>query len=174
MSKHFMSKQAKIIAATTFLLGVFAVGGMGLAYADTSVTKTDPMTTLSARLAQKFNLNADEVKAVVDGVFEEEHKKMEAQWTQNNAEKISKAVSDGTITKTQADLLTAKIAEIAARRDSDRASFAGLTDAERKTKMDAYRTELDAWMKSNNIPTQFAAPLFGKGRGHGHYQKKDI
>ena len=164
MSKQYISKKAKILAATTFLLGVFAVGGIGLVYADTSTTKTDPMTTLSTRLAQKFNLNADEVKSVVDEIMTQEHKNMEAVQKQAFADRVAKGVSAGTLTQAQADLLIAKNEELIAKRETDRTSFATISDTDRKTKMDTQKAEITAWITANNIPSEFAHFGFG---GHG-------
>lgn len=161
-----ISKKSKMIAATAFVLGLVAVGG-GVANADTAPNvKNNPMSSVVNAIATKFNLNSTEVQAVVDDVMKTEHAKMEATQKQERVTRLAAAVTAGTITQAQADLIVAKAAEIKAEREADRATNQTLTDTERQAKMQTERTELKDWATANKIPEQFLRAI-GEGPGHG-------
>ena len=161
------SKTVRMMAATAFLLGVLAVGGGTLAYADTSSTKTDPITTISKRIAQKFNLNASDVQEVVKQVFDEEQKTRETEREQNMKDRLSKAVADGTLTQAQADLITVKQTELASQRQI----LATMTDAERQAYIASQREALKTWATKNNIPKQYLM-MRGFGRHHESHMSR--
>lgn len=154
MSK--LSQKAKRIAASAFLVGVLAVSGAALAHADTSGTKTDPMTTLATTIAQKFNLNASDVQSVIDTVMQQERAKHEQEHAQMEATRLKSAVAAGTLTQAQADLITAKEAELKAAR----AAGTKPTQADIQS--------LKQWAIDNDIPTEV---MFGGMRGphDGHH-----
>jgi hypothetical protein len=159
-TKH-TSKKRKMIAATAFLLGVFALSGGALTYAETNAPlESDSRNTLVTAIAQKFNLTPSDVQAVVDQVMTAEHTQMQANHQELLANRIKKAVTDGTLTQAKADLIIAKQKEI----QTDQENLKGKTQVERQTARIAQQALLKQWAVDNAIPAQFT---FGAGMG-GH------
>ena len=178
MNLTHISKKSKTIAATAFVLGVAAVSAgtfnASTAYASTTNTmspeanRTAHITNLVNALAQKFNLNSTEVKTVVDTVMASEKASKQAERDKNLAERLAKAVSEGKITQAQSALITAKIQETKTFMES----MKNKTNAERKTAMAAYKTNIEAWATANNIPKEFlnmSGMKQMKGKGHGGF-----
>lgn len=163
-----VSKKSRMIAATAFVLGLAVVGG-NFAYADTlsAIDKNNPMSSLVSAIATKFNLNSAEVQTVVDDVMKAERTGHMAEMQANQATRLTQAVTDGKITQVQANLITAKVAEMKASMEANRTANQNLTEEERKTKMQAEQASLKAWATANNIPMNFLSQ-FG-GRGHGGF-----
>ncbi len=155
-----------MIAATAFALGLAVVGG-NFAYANTVSTgdKHNPMSSLVSAIATKFNLNSAEVQTVVDDVMKTERTTHRLQMQTNQATRLAKAVTDGKLTQAQATLITAKVAEMKASMEANRTANENLTQAERKTKMEAEQASLKAWATANNIPMNFLSQFGGKGHG---------
>lgn len=150
--KH-TSKKTKMIAATAFLLGVFALSGGALTYAETNAPfERDSKKTLVTAIAQKFNLTTSDVQAVVDQVMTEEHTQRQAEHQENFLERIKKAVTDGVLTQAKADLIIAKEKEMRATRED----FKDKTHAERQASRTAQQVILKQWAIDNAIPTEFS------------------
>jgi len=118
--------------------------------------------TLIQRLVQKFSLKTADVQAVFDTVRNERQDEMQQKMT----ERLETLVKQGKITEAQKKLIVAKHAELQAQRDKEMESMKDLTPEERRSKMDAYRTELESWAKQNNIDLKYVIG-FGKGNGYG-------
>lgn len=123
------------------------------------------------KIASKFGLNKDDVQKV----FDEEHSAREVEHQARLSEKLQKLVDKGTITADQKAKIEAKFAEMQSQRDTERDSFKNLTEAERKTKMDANKAELDQWAKDNGIDLSKLDGVFmgGPGGRHGGHDKID-
>lgn len=171
---------SKLIATAGIALGLTGLG-LGVSHAasntdtatatqgTTSATsKPNPMQSLITAIAQKFNLSTTDVQAV----FDEQRTQMEAQHTAKEATKLATAVTNGTLTQTQADAITAKKAELEAAREASKDTFQNLTQAERQAKMAAERDALKTWATENSIPEQYLMFL-GGGRGSkgGHGER---
>lgn len=102
-----LQKSGKKILAVVLALGVVAsIGYFGV----NSVLADDdnPMhNTLISRIAQKFNLKEDDVKAVFEAVRDEHQEQMK----KDREESLSKAVSDGVITEKQKQAILVKMDE---------------------------------------------------------------
>lgn len=158
------SKTFKIITGSALALSLVIAGGTSVSAAtQPRAHNTDSLVTA---IATRFNLNTADVQKV----FEENRMKMETQMhterTTKEAERLRTAVVEGKLTQAQADLITAKRVELEAERKAQRAAEPTLTNAERKTAMEAHRTELQTWMTANNIPQQFMM----MGVGHGGFK----
>ncbi len=157
MKKHL------VIAASVATIGLAGLGA-GVAHAATSSsTKADPMSSLVDKIATKFNLNKSEVQQV----FDAQKTEMQAQRETEVKADVAKLVTDGKITQAQADLINAKREELEKQRETDRASFDSMSDADRKTAMDKKKTDLESWAKTNGIDTQYLRYVMGGGHGHG-------
>jgi len=152
---------------------LMAVGGAVLA--DSKINKIDPMANIVNAIAQKFNLNVNDVQAV----FDQQRTEMQAQREQNRTqmqeemnqkftERINKLVSDGKLTQDQANKIFAKKTELEAQR----AGLEGKTKEEIQSIMKASMESLKQWAQDNNIPLgyiQFGGlGMPGKGGMQGH------
>jgi len=129
-----------------------SIGGVAV-YAQ-NATGNNSMQDLVAKIAQRFNLNQNDVQAVFDEQKTEMHANMQTKF----AEKLSQAVTDGKITQAEADAITAKREELQVKRPN-------MANGEKPSKelMQAHQTELKQWAEDNNIPIQYLMG-FGGGR----------
>jgi hypothetical protein len=166
-------KLSKLIGLTA-ILAVVTIGA-GVASADVSTNsnsnRQNHMASLIQAIANKFNLNATELEAVVDETMQANREQMQAEREEEFANRLAKAVTDGKITQAQSDLITAKKAEMRSEMETERGTFSSLSKDEIKTKMEARRAEIESWAETNNIPLEYLMGMNkggeGKGRGHG-------
>lgn len=147
--------------------------GAGVIHAQTSSGQafsrqggTNPMNTIATAIAQKFNLNASDVQAVINQTMEAERAAMKAKMQEQIGAQLAKAVTDGKITQAQADLIKAKAAELKSAMEADRTAAQSLTPEQMKAKMQANMTALQAWATANNIPKELLH-FVGGGPGPG-------
>jgi len=148
-------QKSLLVAGTITAVGLGSLGAASVASAATSNTGSD---SLIDKLATKFHLNKDEVKAV----FEENRAAHKAEREQEMKDRLAQAVKDGKITQDQAEKITAKATEMKTFMES----LKDKTPEERKSAMDAKRDELKKWAEDNNIPKGYF-PMGGRG-GPGH------
>lgn len=124
-------------------------------------------SSLITKIAQKFNLSEDDVKAV----FESNRQEHEQEKHQNYEAMLTEAVTQGKITEAQKQLIIAKNAEIKTVRDTTMDHHKDLTQEERQTQMTEHhaqmekdRDALEAWAKENGIDMKY---LMMGGGGHG-------
>jgi len=151
-----------LLALAVVGAGLFAVKNVSADEANTG-----PMSSLVAKIADKFGLNKDEVQAV----FDEDRTEREADRQKSYEEKLSQLVVDGKLTEDQKNLIIAKNKELEDARKSNMESMKSLSDAERKSLMEKERLELETWAKDNGIDIKYLMGGFGKGgpggRGFG-------
>lgn len=173
---------AKIVAGSALTLALAAgfTGYAGTASAadipgqTTSATRDalrqrfNPESAIVSKLAAKFNLNAADVQAVFDEARAEMKTQMETQMKAAEASRLSAAVTAGKLTQAQADIITAKRAELQAKLEANKpsaaamASLKSMTAEQRKSEMEKMKaamesemTALKAWATANNIPAEF-------------------
>ena len=160
-----MNKQSKMLVAAAMIASLSAGAlGVGTSFAASNPGTTDRgMSGLVAAIAQKFNLDSSAVQAV----FDAQHQQMSAQHAADMQVKIkttlSAAVTAGKLTQAQADLITAKHAELKTAHES----LQGKTKAEIQAAMKTQHDALQAWAKANNIPKAYLQ-LGGPGGKGGH------
>lgn len=157
MKKHLL------VAGIATAVGITGLTGVGIANAATTTSSTNPMSSLVDAISTKFNLN----KTDVQKVFDEQRTKMQAERETEVKADVAQLVTDGKITQAQADKINAKRAELQKAHDAEEATEDSKTREDRKTEMDAKRTELETWAKDNGISTDYLKYIFGGGRGHG-------
>jgi methionine-rich copper-binding protein CopC len=150
---------------TMATVAAISVLGAGLltastAFAQSESTSQNPMDSLVQKIAQKFNLNEDEVQAV----FDEAHKERHAQMKAGFEERLSTYVSQGKITEEQKQLILQKHEEMEAEREANKETFRNLSKEERRSQMESKHAELEAWAKENGIDLQYL--MMKVGRGH--------
>lgn len=157
-------KRKLLTAAAVATIGVAGLStGAAFATTDSDPSTNDPTSGLVSAIATKFNLRTTDVQAV----FDEQRTAMETEREQEVEDKVAALVEDGKLTQAQADAINAKRAELKEAREADRDSMKDMTAAERKTAMEAKKTELDTWLKENDIDETYAYLLMGGGRGPG-------
>ncbi len=125
------------VAGVATTIGLASVLGVGLAAASTIPSGKDNIVD---KIAQKFNLNRDEVKAV----FDEEKAVHESEREQKMSEHLQELVDDGKITAEQKTKIEVKLEEL-------------------KDKRETAHDELEAWAKENNIDMKYLRPMHGPG-----------
>ncbi len=157
-------KKQLITAGIAAAVGVTGLAGIATVSAATdSSTGSGPMSSLVTAIASKFNLDKTKVQAV----FDEQRSQMDAQRETQVKAEVTQLVKDGKLTQAQADAINAKRAELTKEREANRAADQSASRDDMKTKMDAKRTELEAWAKEQGIDTQYLRLVMGGGRGHG-------
>lgn len=123
-----MNRKKLAIAGVIASVGIATAGGVGIA----SAASSSNSDSLVDKLATKFNLNRDEVKAV----FDENRSERQAAMEQRQADRLQKLVDNGKLTAEQKSKIEAKLKELKSARESE-------------------RTELESWAKSNNIDMKY-------------------
>jgi len=83
---------------------------------------------------------------------------------EGQTDKLAQAVKDGKITEAQKVAILAKLEEV--RKANNPETMKKMTDAERKTAMEAQKTELEAWATSQGIDVQYVTMgMMGSGPG---------
>jgi len=153
-----ISKRTMIASAAVAAVSIAGISGVGMASAATS-DDSSTGTSIVDKIATKFNLNKDEVKAVFDANRTEHQAEMQAKM----AERLAQAVTDGKLTQEQADHITAELKDI--QNLMGTASPEDVSDEEReaiKAKMDALHT----WAEDNDIDLKYIGGM-RHGGGHG-------
>jgi len=135
-------------------IGASSLLGVGAVSAQSS-TGAGP-TALIQKIAQRFGLNEDEVKAV----FDENRTEHEAERQAKFAERLNQAATDGEITEGQKTQILAKQDELKTFMDS-------LSDMSQDQRREAMKTKMDeirSWAEENNIPFRYLH--MGGRRGH--------
>lgn len=147
-------KRTLVVAGVIAATGLTAVTGLRVASAQSSNSNGE---SLVDKIATTFSLNKDDVQKVFDQGRDERKAEMEAKMDEH----LAAAVDDGSLTQDQVDKIKAKREELKTFMDS----LKDKTNEERRTAMEAKRTELEQWAKDNNIPDEFVR--FARLHGHG-------
>lgn len=137
-----MKKKTLVTLLTLGVLISTGYFGANAILAEDSNSK-NPHSTLITKIAQKFNLNEDEVAAVFDAVRDEKMAEMK----QKHEESLSRAVSDGVITEEQKEALLSKMGDF-------------------KTKVKLNRRQMQTWFEEQGIDETKLRPYLGFGRVH--------
>ena len=157
-----MKKRKMIVPALA--LGVATVVGVaGISHV--SANEGDQYPPIIEKIAEKFNLNQDEVKQVFDEERESHQEEMKAK----REERLNQLVSDGKLTEDQKNALTAKEEEMQKERETQMEAVKDLSPEERREKMEEYREahkdEMKDFFEEQRIDASLFAPLGGQGEG---------
>lgn len=148
-------KKPLMVAGVASVIALGGASGMSVVSAATGSESPDATGGLIDKIASKFNLNKEEVKAV----FEEEKTEREAERQKYFEEKLDQAVSDGTITTEQKEQIISKAVELKTFHES----IKDKTRSEQRELMKTKMAEVKQWAEDNNIPNEYLHP----GKGHG-------
>ncbi len=157
-----LTKKQLISAAIVTVLA----GGIGLtsvASVSAQQANQDRGDSIAQRIATKFNLNKDEVKAELDAQREEDRTTHEAEMKTKREENLQKLVDAKTITAEQKTAIIAKQDEIHTKMEELRNN--GKTRDENKDAMKALHDEFKTWAESQNINLDDIRPADGEGKG---------
>ena len=144
---------AGVLTATILGGGIFA--------SMASAASNNSDDSLAAKIANKFNLNKDEVQTVLNEHHQEVSAEHKAEMQTRLEQRLSKAVSDGKITEDQ----KTKIIDYLKTQETFFESLKDKTAEERKSAITAHKAEVQKWASDNGIDQQYV--LFGGGHdGH--------
>lgn len=150
----------RIILPTLLLTGALAAGTLGVTL--TSAQDSSPSyPPIIQKLADRFNLNVEEVQ----GVFEEERAEHHAVMLSNFEDKLSEMVSAGKITEEQKQAILDKYEEMQAQMSA--LMDENLTNEERQEKMRAIHEKMRTWAEEQGIEFPFFAFKAFKHGGAG-------
>lgn len=150
-----------VLTAAAAAVGISALGSIAITHAAGTSSSNGPMAGLVQAISSKFHLSTSDVQTVVD----EQKTKLDTQRQQKFRTTLDQAVTSGSLTQAQEDLIIAKQAE----EQTFRASLEGMSMADRQTALQTNRTNLQAWATANNIPQQYIPGGPGGRGGPGHH-----
>ena len=153
-------KQLISAAAVTVLAGGIGLSSISMVSAQTG-TNQDREETLASRIATKFNINKDEVKAEIKAQHDENRAEHEAEMKQNRETQLQKLVDSGKITADQKTAIIAKMDKMHTKMEELRNN--GKTKEENKEAHKALHDEFKTWVESQNINMDDIRPADGPG-----------
>lgn len=137
--------------------------GVG-SYATTQAyAQSSTMPNLVQMIAQKFNLNQNDVQAVFDQAKQQQMANRQTKIDN----RLTQAVKDGVITDAQKQLIVNKLQEIQTQRQNTKDQFKNMTPQQRRDAMQRQIQDLQQWAKDNNIDLTKLKGIFGFGMGMG-------
>lgn len=146
------------------VLGLTLIGGILIGVTSVSAQDaTGKSSSIIQKLAQRFNLQEADVKAV----FDEEHQARPAQMKAALEQRLAQAVADGKITEAQKTAILSKFSEMKATKPNI-GQFKDQTPEQRKQAMEQKKSELETWAKENGLTLETLQSLIGYGgKGFG-------
>ncbi|MDA3814776.1 MAG: hypothetical protein PF549_00205 [Patescibacteria group bacterium] len=157
-----MSISKKVIIPSLILGAMFYVGayGVGTTLASENENGQD---TIVQRIAERFNLNTNEVQEV----FNENQENRQAEMQERQEERLAQAVSEGKLSEEQKELLLSKMEENRAERGENRETFRGMTYEEKMNEREEHQEEMQGWMEENGVDhDDLMGTDFGMRGGH--------
>ena len=164
------SKQTILVL---LVLGLVAAGAVfGVTLVAVAAEDLDGYPPIIQALAERFNLDPDEVKQVFDENREAKHEQMQ----QRHEDRLDEAVEAGQLTEEQKDELLERQEEMNVKM----AELKDLPPQERFEAMKEIKEDLQAWLEENDIDLKGAYGGFGKGHfdkrgfGKGHFKGRGM
>lgn len=146
------------------VLGLTLIGGTLIGVTSVSAQDaTGKSQSITQKLAQRFNLNEADVKAV----FVEEHQARHAQMKTAFEQRLAQAVADRKITEAQKTAILNKFSEMKATKLNP-GQFKNQTPEQRKQATEQKKSELETWATENGLTLETLQSLIGHGgKGFG-------
>ena len=112
------------------------------------------------KLAERFNLSAEEVQQVFDEARDEMRQEMQARFEERIGDRVGGMPGSDSLTDEQKQALSAKREEFREKLGA----LKDLSSGERQTKIEELKAELEVWAEENGIGSEM---LFGFGFGRG-------
>ncbi|MCK4635770.1 MAG: hypothetical protein KAT32_02810 [Candidatus Moranbacteria bacterium] len=139
-----MKKSKMIVPA--LVLGVATIVGVS-SFNNVSANEESQYSPIMQKVAEKFNLNQDEVKQV----FDENREERRAENKAKADERLSKLVNEGKLTEDQKNVLIAKREEIRQERENSFGEMKDLSPEERKEKRQEHQEEMKKFFEEQGI-----------------------
>jgi hypothetical protein len=144
-----------VVVSTIALGALLTAGVIGVR----SASADDLSMPIAERLAERFDLNQDEVQAVFDAVRDERHEEMQIQLE----EKLNELVSEGVLTTEQMNSFLAKHEDMR----PEKGEMSALTMEQRHERMQTHHEELRTWAEENGVDLDELRSELGRGMGKG-------
>lgn len=154
-----MNKPTMLVGAAA---SVGLAGLIGTAAVHATTDNGDGQSSLISSLAERFNLDEDDVKEVFDQARDERHAEREQAIT----DELNALVDDGSLTQSQVDAIIEKRAELESEREANRDTDDETTSDDRRSQMQDRRAALETWAEENDIPEEYLRYVMG---GHGKH-----
>jgi polyhydroxyalkanoate synthesis regulator phasin len=148
-----MKKYLPYVLPVMILGGVLVIGTIVMAQ-----TTDSNYPSIIQKLAERFNLNPEDVKSV----FDQNREEIQAKAEQNFQDVLDQMVQDQKITQDQETAILEERAKIRDLKDQ----LKDLTPEERQAQMQNLRDEIQQWSEENSLNPGL---IMGMGRGFGHY-----
>ena len=164
-----MSKKASMMVMSFAALGVIGVGGLGASAMNQGGNKDE----LASKLASKFSLNEAEVSREIEVFKEEQKAQHQAAQRAELSDRLQVKVDDGTINAEQKTLIEQKFEENQVAREVEREankdSDSKPSKEEMRAKREANKTEMEDWLKENDISLSLddIRPEVNRGKHRG-------
>ena len=146
-----------------YLVPIVLIGATGIVGASilgaSQVNAQTPLSGLATALAQKFNLNTNDVQSFLES-YRQSHLQDALK------ARLDKMVTNGKITTSQESAI---ITEIDALRQKYFANIANMSDTDKKTAFQNAKVEFNNWANQNNIKLNL--PIGPWGTRFGHFIK---
>jgi hypothetical protein len=151
---NLLSKKTIIPMAAIALIGA---GAYGLTSVSAASDPSNPHANIVQKIADTFHLDPSKVQAV----FDQNRAQNQADRQTDYDTRLAQAVTDGTLTSAQKDLIVAENTKL-----KSELSAAGTTPDARRAAMKNVRTEARTWATQNNIAVKWLmAGMGGHPRG---------
>lgn len=152
-------KKKIIVSALVTVLTGMSLFGVTSAFAQDFDKQS---STLVQKIAERFNLNRDDVQKVFDEELAARHAEKQAHFE----EKLTQAVTKGQINEAQKQAILVKFQEMKHNKP-DKSQFSNMTDEQRRLAMEQKRTELDSWAKEQGLDSGTLQDLLGHRKVFG-------
>jgi hypothetical protein len=149
----------KFLASGLIAIAVLAVLATSFAYVQAEINGYPPIVE---KIAQKFNLDLNEVEDFFDQLQEERRDQMQAR----QEERLNALVEQGELTEEQKQALLEKKEEMKNLMEG----LKDLSFEERRERMQELKQEMDQWLEDNGIERNLGLMGFG-GSGSGGFKK---
>ena len=126
----------------------------GVIFANSQVSARgllDNHASLVQKLAEKFNLNEEEVQTVFAEIHDEHRVEMQTKFK----EKLSEAVVNDELTEEQRQAIFNKYEEMRTAHEESEASWGDLSPEESRAKMKEQRQMMQAWAEENGVDFKY-------------------
>lgn len=141
-------------------LAVIASALVGSKYVSAQDVTFGGPDSLISKIAQKFNLNEADVKAV----FQEEMDTRHAQMKQQMEEKLTQAVKEGKITEAQKTAIQEKFGQPFTKK----VEAGEMSEEEMQAFHQQRKAEMDTWLSQNGLTHALLREIMGHPKGFGH------
>ena len=156
-------KRTIIIAIIIGAIASVAIFGAGLVVAAEKVTNPP----IARMLAERLNLDVDEVQGVLNDEHETRHEAMHEGMEAQHEEQLDQAVEDGEITEAQKTAILEKMDDIHEAQDD----LKDKDPEEMHEAMEALHDDFTKWLEDNDIDPSLIGPIGGgcdeMGEGNG-------